>query len=207
MSQEPNLRNLSDEVAKDIIKLQQKIGEYKTGQIDSERFKHYRMLRGVYGQRQLGVQMLRTKIPYGKLNAAQLIRFADVSEKYTNGNLHLTTRQNIQIHFLKLDDTPAVWSELAQVGITAREACGNTVRNMTASAKAGIDPDEPFDVSPYVQAAYEYFLRNPICESMGRKIKVAFSSSEKDSAYTYFHDFGFTPKIKWVDGKQSAASK
>ena len=113
----------------------------------------------------------------------------------------MTCKLLVILHFLKLEDTPAVWAELAQVNITAREACGNTVRNMTASAKAGIDPDEPFDVSPYVQTAYEYFLRNPICEAMGRKIKVAFSSSEKDSAYTYFHDFGFIPRLKIVNGK------
>ncbi|MEK7253283.1 MAG: nitrite/sulfite reductase, partial [Bacteroidota bacterium] len=85
---------------------------------------------------------------------------------------------------------------------TGREACGNTVRNITASANAGIDPDEPFDVSPYVQAAFEYFLRNPICQDMGRKIKSAFSSSEKDSAFTYFHDFGFIPKVKIIDGQE-----
>ena len=202
MSTKPDLRKLNDVVAKDIITLQNKIVEYRQGKLDEDGFKHYRMMRGVYGQRQLGVQMLRTKIPYGKLNADQLIRLADIAEKYTNGNLHLTTRQNIQMHFIKLEDTPAIWAEMSEVGITAREACGNTVRNLTASAKAGIDPDEPFDVSPYVQAAFEYFLRNPICQKMGRKIKPAFSSSEKDSAFTFFHDFGFIPKIKIENGKE-----
>lgn len=202
MSINQDFRHLNDVVAKDIIKLQQKIVEYRTGKLDEDGFKHYRMMRGVYGQRQLGVQMLRTKIPYGKLNSDQLICLADISEKYTNGNLHLTTRQNIQMHYIKLEDTPAIWAEMSEKGITAREACGNTVRNLTASAKAGIDPDEPFDVSPYVQAAFEYFLRNPICQKMGRKIKPAFSSSEKDSAYTYFHDFGFIPKVKTEKGKE-----
>ena len=120
--------------------------------------------------------MFRTKIPYGRLTTAQLIRLADVSEKYTNGNLHLTTRQNIQLHYVKLDDSPAIWTDLAEVGVTAREACGNTVRNITASARAGIDPAEPFDVTPYVEATFQYFLRNPICQEMGRKIKIAFSS-------------------------------
>ncbi|MCB0632347.1 MAG: HEPN domain-containing protein, partial [Lewinella sp.] len=146
--------------------------------------------------------MFRTKIPYGKLTADQLIRIADVSEKYTNGNLHLTTRQNIQMHYVKLVDSPAIWTELASAGVTAREACGNTVRNITASPTAGVDPEEPFDVSPYVQTVFEYFLRNPICQDMGRKIKPAFSASEKDSAFTYFHDFGFIPRLRIVNGKQ-----
>lgn len=201
MSENPNLQQISDAAAKDIIELQQKINAFKKGKIQEERFKHYRLTRGVYGQRQLGVHMFRTKIPYGKLTSDQLIRLADVSEKYTNGNLHLTTRQNIQYHYVKLADSPAIWTELAELGVTAREACGNTVRNITASARAGIDPNEAFDVTPYVEATFQYFLRNPICQEMGRKIKIAFSSSEVDSAYTYFHDFGFIPKIKTENGK------
>ena len=207
MSGNPNLKNISDKAAKDIIELQQKIKAFEEGKIEEERFKHYRLTRGVYGQRQLGVHMFRTKIPFGKLTADQLIALANVSEKYTYGNLHLTTRQNIQLHHVKLKDSPAIWTQLAEVGVTAREACGNTVRNLTASARAGIDPDELFDVSPYVQATFEYFLRNPICQEMGRKIKPAFSSSDKDSAYTYFHDFGFIPRIKKVDGKEERGFK
>lgn len=186
---------------RDILELDRRICDYDRGREDEERFKLYRLTRGVYGQRQLGVQMFRIKIPFGRLTAEQLIRIADISEKYTNGNLHLTTRQNIQLHYVKLGDAPAIWAELAEKGITAREACGNTVRNLTASPCAGIDPDEPFDVSPYVQAAFEYFLRNPICQDMGRKIKPAFSSGEKDSAFTYFHDFGFIPRIREEEGR------
>ena len=207
MSGELNLNNLSDAIAKDIIELQKKIQAYNNGKEDEERFKHFRLTRGVYGQRQLGVHMFRTKIPYGRLTADQLIRLADVSDKYTNGNLHLTTRQNIQMHYVKLKDSPAIWTELGELGVTAREACGNTVRNLTASAKAGIDPDELFDVSPYVEATFRYFLRNPICQEMGRKIKPAFSSSDKDSAFTYFHDFGFIPRIKTVDGIEKRGFK
>lgn len=207
MSGTLDLKNVSDVAAKDIIELQQKINAMQNGTMDGERFRHYRLTRGVYGQRQKDVQMFRTKIPFGKLTADQLIRLADVSEKYTNGNLHLTTRQNIQMHYIKLEDSPAVWTELSEVGVTAREACGNTVRNLTASATAGVDPDELFDVSPYVQATMEYFLRNAICQDMGRKIKPAFSSSDKDSAYTYFHDFGFIPRIKEIDGKEERGFK
>ena len=157
----------------DIEELQHRIAAYHGGREDEERFRLYRLTRGVYGQRQVGVQMFRTKIPFGKLTADQLIRIADVSEKYTNGNLHLTTRQNVQYHYVRLDDAPAIWTELAQAGVTAREACGNTVRNLTASARAGIDPNEPFDVSPYVQAVFEYFLRNPICQDRGSLLSPA----------------------------------
>ncbi len=185
----------------DIIELAERTAAFRSGKEDSERFRHFRLTRGVYGQRQHDVQMFRTKIPFGKLTADQLSVLGDLADKYSNGKLHLTTRQNVQLHYVLLENAPKVWVGLAQAGMTGREACGNTVRNITASAKAGIDPDEPFDVSPYVQAMFEYFLRNPICQDMGRKIKTAFSSSEKDSAFTYIHDFGFIPKVKIVDGK------
>lgn len=198
---------ISPEAAKDIAELKQKITAFHTGTMDEERFKHYRLTRGVYGQRQLGVQMFRIKIPYGKVTTEQLIRVADVSEKFTPGNLHLTTRQDIQYHHVKLDDSPAIWELLAEKNVTAREACGNTVRNITASPIAGIDPDEPFDVTPYAHAAFEYFLRNPICQEMGRKIKIAFSSSEADSAFAYFHDFGMIPKVKIENGIEKRGFK
>ncbi len=187
---------ISEEAKADIKELRAKIQDYKLGTIPEERFKAFRLARGVYGQRQQGVQMFRLKLPYGKITADQLETVANLSEQYTNGNLHLTTRQNIQLHHVKLDDSPAIWEQLEAVGVTTKEACGNTVRNVTASPFAGIDPDEPFDVSPYAHAVFEYFLRNPICQEMGRKIKIAFSSSRSDSAFTYIHDFGFIPKIQ-----------
>jgi sulfite reductase (ferredoxin) len=184
---------ISTEDQKDISELQENIGLFQKGLVDEEKFKLYRLTRGVYGQRQIGVQMFRIKIPYGKLNTEQLVRIADVSDKYSNGNLHLTTRQDIQLHHVKLDHTPKVWTELAEKKITAREACGNTVRNVTASEIAGIDPREPFDVTPHAHAVAYYFMRNPICQEMGRKIKIAFSSSRLDNALTFMHDFGFVP--------------
>lgn len=189
-------KTISKEAQADIQELKDKIQSFKLGQIPEERFKAFRLARGVYGQRQQGVQMFRLKLPFGKITADQLERVADLSEKYTNSNLHLTTRQNIQLHYVKLDDSPAIWESLEEVGVTSKEACGNTVRNVTASPFAGIDPDEPFDVSPYAYGVFEYFLRNPVCQEMGRKIKIAFSSSKSDSAFTYIHDFGFIPKIQ-----------
>ncbi|MFY0605146.1 MAG: HEPN domain-containing protein [Cyclobacteriaceae bacterium] len=190
------MSTITKEAKADIEELQRKIQEFKLGAIPEERFKAFRLARGVYGQRQQGVQMLRLKLPFGKITADQLERVADLSEQYTNSNLHLTTRQNIQLHYVKLDDSPKIWQSLEEVGVTTKEACGNTVRNVTASPFAGIDPEEPFDVAPYAQEVFEYFLRNPICQEMGRKIKMAFSSSKADSAFTYIHDFGFIPKIE-----------
>ena len=182
-------------VEKDIIELEKKIHQYQNGGLDEDGFRSLRLARGIYGQRQEGVQMIRIKLPYGRLSSEQLLRIADVSDKYSTGRLHITTRQDIQIHYVSLDKTPELWAELERDDITLREACGNTVRNVTASETAGIDPDEPFDVTPYADAVFRFFLRNPICQELGRKFKISFSSSDKDSALSYMHDLGFIPKI------------
>jgi sulfite reductase (ferredoxin) len=189
-------------VEKDIIHLEKSIRLFREGTLNEEKFRSLRLARGVYGQRQPGVQMIRIKLPYGKMTVKQLLRICDVSDEYATKNLHLTTRQDIQIHYVSLDRTPELWAELEKDNITLREACGNTVRNVTASYNAGIDPNEAFDVCPYAHAVFEYFLRNPICQDMGRKIKIAFSSSETDTALTFMHDFGFIPKLKVENGKE-----
>ncbi|MCF1192408.1 HEPN domain-containing protein [Mangrovimonas sp. AS39] len=183
-------------VERDIIELEKKIRLFKEGRIDEERFRSLRLARGVYGQRQQGVQMIRIKLPYGKVTGDQLLRIADVSDEFSTGRLHITTRQDIQIHYVSLERTPELWTQLEQDDVTLREACGNTVRNVTASASSGIDPEEPFDVSPYAHAVFQYFLRNPVCQEMGRKFKMSFSSSDNDTALSYIHDLGFIPKVK-----------
>lgn len=187
-------------VQKEIIDLEKKIHLFRGGKIDDERFRSLRLARGIYGQRQEGVQMIRIKLPYGKVTSEQLKRITEVSDKYSTGRLHITTRQDIQIHYVSLDKTPELWSELAKDDITLREACGNTVRNITASELAGVDVDEPFDVTPYAHALFQYLLRNPIGQEMGRKFKISFSSSDKDTALSYLHDLGFIPKI--VNGEK-----
>nr|WP_299416439.1 nitrite reductase [uncultured Emticicia sp.] len=187
-------------VEKDIIDLERKIRMFREGKIHEEKFRSLRLARGVYGQRQQGVQMIRIKLPYGKMTLNQWKKIADVSDEYSTGNLHFTTRQDVQIHFVSLDKTPELWSKLEEDNITLREACGNTVRNITGSPTAGIDPNEPFDITPYVHATFEYFLRNPVCQEMGRKFKMSFSNTDTDSALSYMHDLGFIPKI--VDGKR-----
>jgi sulfite reductase (ferredoxin) len=186
-------------VEKDIIDLEKKIRAFREGKIHDEKFRSLRLARGVYGQRQPGVQMVRIKLPFGKVTFKQLLRIADIADEYGSGNLHLTTRQDIQIHYVSLDRTPELWAKLEQDDITLREACGNTVRNVTSSPTSGIDPLEPFDVSPYAQATFEYFLRNPICQEMGRKFKITFSSNEADTGFTYIHDLGFIPKLRNLD--------
>ncbi len=188
-------------VQKDIIELEQKIRAFREGTLNEDKFRSLRLARGVYGQRQQGVQMIRIKLPFGKVTGKQLLRIADISDEYSNGNLHLTTRQDVQIHYVSLDRTPELWAKLEQDDITLREACGNTVRNITASAVAGIDPKEPFDVSPYAQELFKYFLRKPFGQELGRKLKFAFSSNDDDTAFTFMHDLGFIPKVKIVDSK------
>ncbi|MBA3704518.1 MAG: HEPN domain-containing protein [Bacteroidetes bacterium] len=188
-------------VQKDIIDLEKKIRAFKDGTLNEEKFRSLRLARGVYGQRQQGVQMIRIKLPFGKITAKQLLRIADVSDEFSTGNLHLTTRQDIQIHYVSLDRTPELWATLEKDDITLREACGNTVRNITASATAGIDPKEPFDVSPYAHELFKYLLRKPFGQELGRKFKIALSSNDDDTAYTFMHDLGLIPKVKIVNGE------
>jgi len=191
-----DLSALDPLVQQDIHELENKLAAFQNGSLPDENFRAYRLTRGIYGQRQEGVQMIRVKLPFGHLKPDQLDRIAHVAETYGHGVLHATTRQDIQLHYVHLADTPAVWAELEQKQVTLREACGNTVRNITASSLAGIDPAEPFDVSPHAYTMAYFFMRNPICQDMGRKFKIAFSSSEADTAYTYFHDLGFIPRLR-----------
>ncbi|NER18822.1 HEPN domain-containing protein [Spongiivirga citrea] len=187
-------------VEKDIVELEKKIALFKDGKVDEEKFRSLRLARGVYGQRQPGVQMIRIKLPFGKVTGDQLLRISDVSDEFSTGRLHITTRQDIQIHYVSLDRTPELWAQLEKDDVTLREACGNTVRNITASETAGIDVDEPFDVSPYADAMFKFFLRNPVNQEMGRKFKISFSATDEDTALSYIHDLGFIAKIK--DGKR-----
>jgi sulfite reductase (ferredoxin) len=191
---------VNEAARRDILDLDRRINSFRSGEIADEAFRKFRLTRGVYGQRQPGVQMIRIKLPYGRITADQLVRIADLSDTYATGNLHATTRQDIQLHFVKLEDSVQLWADLEDAGITLKEACGNTVRNVTGSARAGIDPAEPFDITPYAYSIFDYFLRNPICQDMGRKFKIAVSSSEKDSAYGYMHDVGLIPRLQ--DGQR-----
>jgi len=170
-----------------------------SGEIVSDLFKPFRLQYGIYGQRQAGVQMVRIKIPFGGITANQLRRVAELSERYTTGVGHVTTRQDIQLHFAELKDVPAIMRGLAEVGLTTREACANTVRNVTGCHLAGVCQGEVFDITPYAKTVAYHLLRNPLNQSLPRKFKIAFSGCKHDCALTPIHDIGLLA-VKNEDG-------
>lgn len=161
-----------------------------SGEIVNDLFKPFRLQYGIYGQRQAGVQMVRIKIPFGGLTANQLRRVAELADRYGTGVGHVTTRQDIQLHFVELKDVPTVMRGLAEVGLTTREACANTVRNVTGCHLAGVCQGEVFDVTPYAKTVAYHLLRNPLNQSLPRKFKIAFSGCKHDCALTPIHDIG-----------------
>ena len=188
------------EILQEIEIFEGEVRRLKAGEITADQFKPFRLQHGVYGQRQPGVQMFRVKIPQGRLNPIQLRRLADVAERYATGVLHLSTRQNIQMHFVKIENASTMMKLLAEVGLTTREACGDTVRNVTACPIAGICPGEVVDVTPYGLAITQQFLRNPICQRLPRKFKIALEGCpDRDLAATTVHDIGITAQKR--DGR------
>jgi sulfite reductase beta subunit-like hemoprotein len=193
-----DLHNGSD-VSNELDEYEDIIKKLYDGEIHPERFRSYRLLFGTYGVRHQGegIHMLRIKVPSGFITSEQLRTIADVVEKYArSGHGHLTTRQDIQLHFVKLLDVPPLLKELAKTGLTTREACGNTVRNVTASHLSGICPDEIFDPLPYALYTTRYFLRHPLTSTLPRKFKIAFSECEDDHAMVKIHDLGCVSQIR-----------
>lgn len=189
-------------VREELDEYEAQIKKYKSGKMGDVKFQKIRLQLGTYHQRQDGYQMQRIKIPYGGLSSDQLRRLADVTDKYASGFIHLTTRQDVQIYYLKIDTVPEMMRELADAGITTREACGNTVRNVTACHISGVSPTESFDVTPYAEAFKEYMLRNPICQNMGRKFKVCFEGCQDvDHAGIRIHDLGFRARVREENGQ------
>ena len=174
------------------------LAKYESGEWNAEKFRLFRLARGTYGQRQADSSMVRVKIPQGVLTADQLEALATVAESWSRGFCHLTTRQNIQYHFLKLGDVPAVMHTLDAVGLTTKEACGNTVRNITGCAMAGVCSGEAFDVTPYGQAVTRHFLRRPENQALPRKFKIAFSGCDDDCAFGAINDVACIARV--VDG-------
>ena len=173
------------------------------GEQTEEQFIGFRLKQGVYGQRQPDVQMVRIKLPFGGVTPEQMEMFADVVEQYAPlGKGHITTRQNIQIHHIPLADMTEVIRKISEAGLSSREGCGNTIRNVTGDPWAGVTDDEPFDITPYAGAYVRYFVRHPTTQLMPRKVKTAFTASPEDRAITGIHDVGFIPKVKQVDGKE-----
>ena len=173
------------------------LGQFERGEITPEQGRVFRLVRGTYGQRQTDdAQMIRVKIPQGALSAEQLRALADVAEQYSRGFGHITTRQNVQLHFVKLHDVEPAMRELAEAGLTTREACGNSVRNITACQFAGVAPDEAFDVTPYAEALTRFLLRHPLSSSLPRKFKIAFEGCAADHIKLTINDIGWRARVQ-----------
>jgi sulfite reductase (ferredoxin) len=189
--------------------LQREYDDFKTestkflaGDTPEDEFIKFRLKQGVYGQRQADVQMIRVKLPFGGITPEQMEKFADVVEKYVPLNKgHITTRQNIQMHHIPLMEAEQAIRELGEAGLSSREGCGNTVRNVTGDPWAGVAKDELFDMTPYAGAYVRYFVRHPTTQAMPRKIKTAFDGSPRDRAISGIHDIAFRARLKQIEGR------
>ena len=190
MIDESDSFNLPDEVTAELDTYEEQIRKYRRGELDETKMQKHRLHFGTYAQRQEGVQMQRIKIPGGLLTADQLTRIADASDQYGSGFMHFTTREDAQIYYVHLDEVPGLLRFLAAGGITTREACGNTVRNITACYRAGTSANEIFDVSPYAQALFRFLVRNKWNQNLGRKFKITFEGCSEDHSRLRIHDIG-----------------
>ena len=182
---------IDPEMAADIDKFEEQLADYFAGRVPEDVFRVFRLNNGIYGQRQGGTnQMVRVKVPYGAMTADQLDALADLVVDHSRGWGHITTRQNIQFHFVELAEIPRVMRRLASVGLTTREACGDTVRNVQGCHLAGACPFEVLDISAWSEATYRHFVRNPISQRLPRKFKINFSGCDTDCGQAMFNDVG-----------------
>ena len=178
-------------VSQDIAKFERMLELHLNGEIEDDVFRVFRLNNGIYGQRQGGTnQMVRVKSPYGKLTAEQLDLFARVADEYSRGWGHITTRQNFQFHYVELTKVPDLLREFASVGLTTREACGDTVRNVQGCHLAGACPHEALDITAWAEAAHRHFIRNPLSQRLPRKFKINFSGCDTDCGQAMFNDAG-----------------
>jgi sulfite reductase (ferredoxin) len=190
--------------------LQREFDDFKTeatkflaGDTEEDEFIKFRLKQGVYGQRQADVQMIRVKLPFGGVTPEQMEAFADVVEKWVPLRKgHITTRQNIQMHHVPLEDAERVIREIGESGLSSREGCGNTMRNVTGDPFAGVAKDELFDLTPYAGAYVRYFVRHPTTQGMPRKVKTSFDGSPADRAISEIHDVAFRARVKEIDGRE-----
>jgi len=187
-------------VREEIERFRAKAAGVLAGTVTDDEFRPFRLRYGIYGQRQPGVQMVRTKVPSGALTAAQMVRMAEVADEFGGGRAHTTTRQNIQFHFVPLARVSDLMHRLADAGLTTREACFNTVRNVTACPLAGLAPDEVFDVRPYAQKVAYAFLRKQLTDNLPRKFKIAFDGCPTDCVAAAINDVGLHAVIR--DGRR-----
>ena len=192
----PTRLGFADE--KDLDAFVSKLGQFERGEIAPDAWKAFRLVNGVYSQRQEGdAMMIRVKIPQGVLTPPQLRALSDVAERFSIGRGHVTTRQNVQFHFVHLADTDDGLRVLADAGLTTREACGNSVRNVTACPYAGASALEPFDTTPYAEAVTRHLLRGPLSASLPRKFKIAFGGCcGHDCVGASFNDIGFLARVR-----------
>jgi sulfite reductase beta subunit-like hemoprotein len=198
---EPESPTLPAYVQDELANYEQQIRRYRAGEVDETKMQKLRLHFGTYAQRQEGVQMQRIKIPGGVLTADQLIRLADAADRFGSGFLHFTTREDAQIYYVKLEETPDLLRFLADAGITSREACGNTVRNITACYRAGTSATEAFNVQPYSQALFRFLVRNKYNQNLGRKFKITFEGCAEDHSSLRIHDIGLWAVTKTRNGK------
>ena len=174
----------------------QKVKLFRQGKLSEDDFRRFRLQHGAYGSRlHMNYSMVRIKIPSGEITPEQLDKIASLSEAFSIGSAHVSTRQNIQLHWVQLEDVSEVMRGLVEVGLTTREACGNTVRNVMCSHLAGICPDEVFDATPYAKAIAQFFIRNPMCQNLPRKFKINFACCHKHGLVR-IADIGLVPSIK-----------
>ena len=184
-------REIDPAQLRDIEKFEHRLDAYLKGDLEEDRFRVFRLNNGIYGQRQGGHnQMVRVKVPYGSLQPEQIEMFAHIADTYSRGWGHITTRQNIQFHYVQLERIPEVLRDLASVGLTTREACGDTVRNVTGCHLAGACPFEVLDISPWAEATFQYLLRSPYAQRLPRKFKINFSGCATDCGQAMFNDVG-----------------
>jgi len=195
-------RHSREAIEAEIAHFEERAQQLRSGTITEEQFRPFRLKHGTYGQRQPGFQMLRVKVAAGVLKPSHLRVLARIADEYSTGRGHLTTRENVQFHFVKLENVPAAMRLLADCGLTTREACGNTVRNVTACPVAGICPGEAFDVTPYALGVSRYLLRHPDFHDLPRKFKIAFSGCADDGgcAVAGIHDVGLIAQVRGSNG-------
>lgn len=200
-------KDLSQEISNEIKNFGLQLARFKEKETPEEKFKRYRLQNGIYGQRQPGKQMVRIKIPSGLLNTAQLRCIADICGKYSYGVAHVTTRQDIQLHYVDIDNVPQMMTDLSEVGLTTREACGNTVRNVTSCHRAGLCPTELFDVNPISETVAYHLLWNQINQDLPRKFKISFSGCTSECGLAAIHDLGFVAAAREEKGETKLGFK